>query len=116
MVAIGCTPADDATTVHSCSPSYVDANESGRISAQQKGPGQSVQWGVYPRAHFVRLVVRVYAGGRKVDGKDQDYYAHGTVSAAKVRKAGRGSILRIEGATYDGDGKISRFFLRCRLA
>ncbi len=106
----------DESTVHSCSPSYVDRNDFGRIAAQQAGPGAAVAWGVYPRMPFVRIVVRVYAGGRKVDGKSQSYAPHSTVPASKIRKAGSGAIFRIEGETYDSRGQVASFFLKCGLA
>jgi hypothetical protein len=72
-------------------------------------------WGVAPAARYVRIVVRVYAGSRKVDGKDQSYDPHATVPAAKIRKAGAGAVFRLEGETYDADGIRTSFFLRCTL-
>ncbi len=59
--------------------------------------------------------VRVYAGSRKVDGKNQAYAPHSTVPASKIRKAGAGTIFRIEGETYDSNGRVTSFFLKCRL-
>jgi hypothetical protein len=100
---------------HSCSPSYVDRNQFGRISAQQEGPGAGLAWGVYPSRAFVRIVVRVYAGSRKVDGKDQAYAAHGSVPASKIRKAGAGAVFRIEGETYDAGAHVASFYLTCGL-
>jgi hypothetical protein len=96
-------------------PSYVDRNAFGRLSAQQSAPGGSVAWGVAPTARYVRVVVRVYAGTRKVDGKDQAYDPHGTVPATKIRKAGSRAVFRLEGETYDSDGVRTSFFLRCTL-
>ncbi|MBI3687148.1 MAG: hypothetical protein HY241_07380 [Actinobacteria bacterium] len=64
----------------------------------------------------MRIVVRVYAGPRKVDGKSQTYEPHGSVPAATIRKAGSGSVFRVEGETYDSEGRATQFFLRCRLA
>jgi hypothetical protein len=50
LLLTACEPiGDGATTEHSCSPSYVDQNEFGRIAAQQAGPGEKIQWGVYPK-------------------------------------------------------------------
>ena len=117
LPAMGCQAARDAaTTEHPCSPSYIDSNEFGRISAQQAKAGADVLWGVQPNVPFERIVVRVYAGSRKVDGKNQSYEAHGVVPAQQIRKAGSGSIFRIEGETYDASGNATGFFLRCRLA
>jgi hypothetical protein len=46
VIAAGsaCAPVSDAgETTHSCSPSYVDENQFGRIAAQQAGPGDLIQ-------------------------------------------------------------------------
>jgi hypothetical protein len=104
--------------MHSCSPSYVDENEFGRISAQQAGPAASIQWGIYPKKSYKRYVVRLYIDGRKLSGgKNQGYEPHGTVNADTVKAKGKiGSVFRIEGETYDAHGRKYRFFLRCRLA
>lgn len=118
--ASGCEGLDDAgTTTHSCSPSYVDENKFGRISAQQAGPGARINWGVYPKKKdYVRYVARLYIDSRKLGGgKDQKYDPHGTVNADTVKaKSKPGSVFRIEGETYDADGNGYSFFLRCRLA
>jgi hypothetical protein len=119
IAVTGCAPLDpDSSTVHSCSPSYVDQNEFGRISAQQAGPGAAIAWGVYPRRPYERYVARLYIDARKLGGgKNQSYAPHGTVPAATVRAKGRsGSVFRIDGETYDAGGGITQFFLRCRLA
>jgi hypothetical protein len=116
---VGCAPtADTAETMHSCSPSYVDENKFGRISAQQAGPGAAIAWGVYPKKSYVRYVVRLYIDNRKLGGgKDQKYDPHGTVNSDTVRAKGKtGSVFRIDGETYDADGRRFSFFLRCRLA
>lgn len=66
--ATGCEGLDDAaTTDHSCSPSYVDENEFGRISAQQAAPGALINWGVYPKnKNYARYVARLYIDSRKL--------------------------------------------------
>jgi hypothetical protein len=112
----GCSASGAGNGTHSCWPSYIDRNEFGRISAQQLSRGSGLAWGVFPSVPFVRLVVRVYAGGRKVDGKNQTYAAHGSVPASKIRKAGPGAIFRVEGETYHANGRATSFFLTCRLA
>ena len=114
-----CAGAGDPTeTVHSCSPSYVDENDFGRISAQQSGPGGSIAWGVYPEKQYVRYVARISIDGRKRGGgMDQEYEPHGTVPAETVRARGKtGSVFRIDGETYDAHGRKYKFILRCRLA
>jgi hypothetical protein len=119
LTATGCEGLDDAaTTDHSCSPSYVDENKFGRISAQQATPGGSIAWGVYPTKQYARYVARLYIDSRKLpSGKNQDYAPHGTVNAKDVRaRAKPGSVFRIEGETYDADGVRFSYFLRCRLA
>ena len=72
-------------------------------------------WGVASAARHARIVVRVYAGSRKVDGKDQKHDPHATVPATKIRKAGAGAVFRLEGEPYDADGIRTSFFLTCTL-
>ena len=122
-LAITATPACEGVgntteTRHSCSPGYVDENDFGRVSAEQAGPGALIQWGVYPKRSYQRYVVRLYIDSRKLGGgRDQNYEPHGTVNADTVTAKGKtGSVLRIEGETYDAQGRKYKFFLRCRLA
>jgi hypothetical protein len=118
LTLTGCEPIEDSGTQHSCSPSYVDENEFGRISAQQAGPGKAIAWGVYPKKTYARYVVRLYVDSRKLpSGKNQAYPPHGTVNPADIRKRQKaGSVFRIDGETYDAEGIRFSFFLRCRLA
>jgi len=107
-----------AETTHSCSPSYVDEDEFGRVSAQQAGPGALIQWGVYPKRSYQRYTVRLYIDSRKLSGgRDQDYEPRGTVDADVVMAKGKtGSVFRLEGETHDARGQKHKFVLRCRLA
>ena len=112
---VSCENVGDAGSPRSCAPSVVDRTTFGRVSAQQSARGASVAWGVAPAGRYARIVVRVHAGGRKVDGKDQASDPRGVVPASKIRKAGPGAVFRVEGETYDADGVRTSFFLRCTL-
>ena len=98
---------------HSCSPNFSPANELGSISAQQRGQGFGIQWGVYPRQPAVRFVVDVFMNNRRVDHKDQNYPPHGSVNAADVRT---GYIFRLEGNATNGAGDVAYFYLTCKAA
>ncbi|MGQ0773264.1 MAG: hypothetical protein ACT4NY_02420 [Pseudonocardiales bacterium] len=68
---------------------------------------------MYPKLPAARYVVSVYAGARKVDGKDQDYAPHGSLQPSRYSA---GDIFKIQGKTYDSDGGVVQsFFIRCRL-
>lgn len=107
-----------AETTHSCSPSYVDENDFGRVTARQAGPGALIQWGVYPNRSYKRYVVRLYIDSRKLGGgRDQNYEPHGTVDADVVMAKGKtGSVFRLESETHDAQGRKHKSVLRCRLA
>lgn len=98
---------------HSCSPGFYPANELGSISAQQRGPGRGIQWGVYPTVSGIRYVVDVYINRRRVDHKEQDYPPHGSVNARDIRT---GDIFRLEGQATNGAGDVAWFYLTCRAA
>jgi hypothetical protein len=80
----------------------------GTISAQQAGPGESIQWGVYPNEPAVRYVVDVYMNKTRVDSKDQSYPPHGSVSKKQVVSGG---IFRLEGRAFNAEGDVGIFFL-----
>ncbi len=96
---------------HSCSTGFHPANALGSISAQQRGRGYGIQWGVYPNVTNIRYVVDVYINQRRVDHKEQNYPSHGSVNARNVRT---GDIFRLEGSATNGKGDIARFYLTCR--
>ncbi len=107
----GCS---STTTVGSdtepCSPGFQPANEYGSISAQQAGPGDGIQWGVYPNTPADTYSVDIYINGKRVDHKDQDYQPHGSVNAVDVPS---GAIFQLTGtATLGSD--IAYFYLTCR--
>ncbi len=52
---------------HSCSPGFAPSNEFGRITAQQRGQGGGVQWGVYPKVAAVRFVVDIWINKQRFD-------------------------------------------------
>jgi hypothetical protein len=110
MSLTSCWASDSAH--HRCSPGYTDQNFLGSLSAQQRGPGYGVQWGVYPKASADRYVVNVYVGDKRVDAKDQGYPPHGSVNARDVKS---GASFRLEGEIHSPN-LVQTFFLQCELA
>ena len=117
-------PGSGSQTIHSCSPNYTDENKLGRLSIQQKGPGTSIQWGVYPSLPAERYRLTIWIGGKVFDGKNQNYPPHGSVqpdvqdpkSHRRVRTYKPGQIFKITGASYNTKGAVvQRFFIKCRL-
>lgn len=98
---------------HSCSPGFFPENELGSLSAQQRGPGHGIQWGVYPRVAGTRFVVDVFVNNRRVDHKDQVYPPHGSVNRRAIRS---GDIFRLEGQATNARGDVAIFYLVCRAA
>lgn len=98
---------------HSCSPGFEPSNEHGRITAQQRGQGSGIQWGVYPNVPAVRFVADVYVNNRRVDHKDQNYPPHGSVPASQIAT---GDIFRLEGQAYNAKGDVGIFYLTCKAA
>ena len=125
IVLVAGTTAGCTSTVrlgspqHSCSPGFNPSNELGSISAQQRGPAEGIQWGVYPKVPAVRYVVFVYLNNKQVDHADQDYPPHGSLPSAAARKStsvNSGDIFRLEGRAYDGRGGVGIFYLTCKAA
>ena len=83
---------------HSCSPGFAPSNEFGRITAQQRGQGGGVQWGVYPKVAAVRFVVDIWINKQRFDHKDQAYPPHGSVPASVI---GSGDLFRLEGQAFN---------------
>lgn len=118
MFAVGGLTACSAEvqpSIGNCSPSYTPTSKYGRFSAQQRGPGAPIQWGIYPNMAATRFVVDVYVGSHRVDRKDQNYPPHGSVSAADVRGRAR-QIFRISGTAWDSDQNTLAFTLQCYVA
>lgn len=117
LSASGCSVTATTKAPSSCSPSYTLSNpDGGRISIQQAGYGTSVPWGIYGKGDFkyAHFVVKVYAGGVKVDSKDQNYEPHGSMSAARAKKYS-GKEFKVTGsATFKGD--VAKFSAVCILA
>jgi hypothetical protein len=98
-----------------CSPGYEAPSKLGSFSAQQSGPGASIQWGIYPNYPAARFVVDVFAGSRKVDHKDQNYPPHGSVNAKDV--AGKsGQDFTVSGQITDAKNNLLNFQLKCVIA
>ena len=116
LLLTGCAAEYDAP-LGDCSPSYRVESRYGNFSAQQSGPGKSIQWGAYPNSsvNATRYVVDVYVGSRRVDHKDQDYAPHGSVSATDV-KGRSGQKFILSGTVYDGPENTLVFSLQCVIA
>jgi hypothetical protein len=98
-----------------CSPGYEAPSKLGSFSAQQRGPGAGIQWGIYPNYPATRYVVDIFVGRQKVDGKNQTYPPHGSVSASAV--AGRsGQDFTASGQIFDAKGNVLNFQLKCVIA
>ena len=83
---------------------------------QQRGRNDSIAWGFvaeerYRGAHYK---LKIYAGGRKIDGKNQNYAPHGSVRAATARKYS-GKVFRILG-TAEQDGDKVDYDVKCHIA
>jgi hypothetical protein len=126
-LTMGCATADPpgskSHTVHSCSPNYIDENQLGSLSVQQRGPSPSpIQWGAYPKLPAARYHVRIYIGSRVADTKNQNYAPHGSIGPyytrnnKRVKSYTRGQIFKIVGTSYDPKGNVvQKFFIKCRL-
>jgi hypothetical protein len=101
-----------------CSPSYtISKSGVGRASAQQLGRGAPIAWGIYVDQEYkfgTHFTVAVYAAGRKIDGKDQYYEPHGSISAQRAL-AYSGKLLEISGKGVHGDDTLV-FDLKCNIA
>jgi hypothetical protein len=89
-----------------CSPGHTISNAAfGRVSAQQAGRGSSISWGVYtiPQYKSASFVLTVYAGGVKIDAKNQNYEPHGSVNAARALKYSGKQFVINGAATSNGD-------------
>jgi hypothetical protein len=87
----------------SCSPSYTVDSVYGRLTVQQRGPGQSIQWGIQPKVSYNQITVSVFVGSRRVDGKTQTYDPHGSISTRDFRS---GDLVTIEGTAKDDRGTL----------
>ena len=98
---------------HSCAPGFEPSNEYGRLTAQQRGPGFGIQWGVCPASPAARYVVDVFVNNRRFDHKDQAYPPHGSVPASAIKT---GDVFRLEGQGFTARGDVGSFFLTCQAA
>jgi hypothetical protein len=76
-----------------------------------------VQWGAYLLPKYktgTQFVLTVYAGGVKIDSKNQDYEPHGSVNAARALKYS-GKLLEISGTATHGSDVLS-FSAKCIIA
>ena len=100
-----------------CSPSHsVEYEELGEIVVQQAGKNKAIAWGVKAKKRYrdARFKLKIYAGDRKVDDKNQDYAPHGSQNAARAKKYS-GKVLQIVG-TAKKDGDTVDFDVRCHIA
>lgn len=114
----GCAASVTTEKIGPCSPSYEIAREgAGRISIQQAGRGQRIQWGLYVAPQYkigTQFVVRVYADGTNIDGKNQGYEPHGSINPARASKYS-GKLLEISGTATRGNDQLF-FSARCYIA
>jgi hypothetical protein len=87
------------------------------VTVQQSGPHAALQWGIYVAPKYktgTAWVVRVYAGGVKIDGKVQSYEPHGSIGADKARKYS-GKLLEVAGTGTHGNDQLG-FSLKCYIS
>jgi hypothetical protein len=76
-----------------------------------------MQWGAYLLPKYktgTQFVLTVYAGGVKIDSKNQGYEPHGSVNAARALKYS-GKLLEISGTATHGSDVLS-FSAKCIIA
>jgi hypothetical protein len=66
-----------------------------------------------PKYKAARFVISVYAGGVKIDGKNQGYEPHGSVNPARAARYS-GQIFELSGSATLNDDVLS-FSAKCRL-
>lgn len=111
------TKAQVASRNHAVRDGSRSCASHGSAYVRQAGKNLPIQWGVYvvPKYKIVsHFVAKVYADGVKIDGKNQDYEPHGSVSADRTRKYS-GKILEITGTAVNGDDTLS-FSAKCIIA
>lgn len=113
----GCSQVAVAPTGN-CSPEYVVGGAEGRLAVRQEGRGKSIAWGIYVAPEYktgTTWVVKVYAGGTRIDGKNQAYEPHGSVSAARALKYS-GKVLEISGTATHNRSDVLTFDGKCKIA
>ncbi|WP_322759945.1 hypothetical protein [Frankia sp. Cr2] len=114
LVATGCAGTTSVgSPSSSCSPSFSPSSSLGTLTAQQKGKGYGIQWGVYPTQPAASFVIDVYMNNQRVDHKSQNYPPHGSVNARDVVSGG---VFRLEGTVTNAKGDQAIFYLACRTA
>lgn len=117
VLATGCsaTVNTDVKNISSCH-SYTLQVTGAKASIQQTSRGSAIQWGIYvsdARFKDAHFKLSVYAGGVKIDSKDQWYEPHASVNTARATKYS-GQILRIAGTGTKGDDYVA-FDIQCRI-
>ncbi len=98
-----------------CSPIYEAPSKLGSFSAQQRGPGAPIQWGIYPNYPATRFVLDIFAGTDKVDHKDQNYPPHASVPPVKLRGKS-GQDFAVSGQIVDAKHNTLNIQLKCVIA
>lgn len=113
----GCGTVEFSKTLSSCAPYYAAPSSFGRFTAEQAGHGAPLFWGAYPNANYqgTWYYVRVYAGGRVVDTKNQYYAPHASLNAATTLKYS-GQEFSLVGKVTRGSQVVLEFDLNCRIA
>ncbi len=111
LVLTGCSTSVATKKVGNCSPEYsIGQTGYGKVSVRQPRKGAAIAWGVYVDQKYkfgTQFVLTVYAGGTKIDSKNQGYEPHGSVNAQRATKYS-GKILEITGTGKHG--KDTLFF------
>ncbi|MCW2855783.1 MAG: hypothetical protein JWR52_1398 [Marmoricola sp.] len=117
MTLTGCAVPEVRPGIQSCSPSYVVQSKFGRFSAQQAGRGYPIPWGAHPSPTYTGnwYRIKVYAGGVKIDDKNQNYPPHGMMGGPRALKYS-GKIFEFSGDVTRAGKIVLVFDLRCRIA
>lgn len=88
----------------------------GRFTVQQAAKNKAIQWGAYPSGTYsgTQYLVNVYAGGVKIDAKNQSYAPHGSVGADRAAKY-TGKILQVSGTVKQSAKTVLVFNMQCRI-
>jgi hypothetical protein len=113
-----CAATFTTENIGPCSPEYsISHPEVGNVFIRQGGRGQAIQWGAYLLPKYkvgTHFVLTVYAGGVKIDSKNQSYEPHGSINANRALKYS-GKLLEISGtATHESD--VLTFSAKCMIA
>jgi hypothetical protein len=99
---VGCSKSVDVRPAQSCG-NYWLAISDAKLGIQQQKSGSAINWGLYvsPPYKAAHFQVKVYAGGKKYDEKDQYYEPHGSLKGSVTSKHS-GKIFQLVGSVTSG--------------